>query len=67
MTDATGGMAAALRHALRERDEARWTVAALKVQCKSLRRQLRTERAAHQQTHMRLEALRAQLFGSNTP
>jgi hypothetical protein len=67
VSDETGGMTAALRRVTLERDRLQWTVDGLKEQCRSLRRQLRTEQAAHQQTHMRLEALRAQLFGSNTP
>lgn len=61
MTDAAGGIEAALRRVTLERDQARWTVDRLKEQCRSLRRQLRSEQAAHQQTHMRLEALRAEL------
>lgn len=61
MTDDPEAITAALRRVALERDQARWMVDSLKERCKSLRRQLRKEQAAHQQTHMRLEALRALL------
>ena len=65
--DEPEAMAAALRRVALERDRYKWSVENLRGQCKSLRQQLRRERAEHLATHKRLEALRGELFGSNTP
>ena len=65
MTDAAGGIEAALRRVTLERDGARFLAETLKRQCKSLRQQLRRERADHLATHKRLEALRALLPENN--
>ena len=50
-----------------ERDRLRLALAEIKRQCKALRQDLRREQAEHLATHKRLEALRSELFGSNTP
>jgi hypothetical protein len=45
-----------LRRALRERDAARYTCEMLKQQLKTMRQELRKERAEHKQTAAKLEA-----------
>lgn len=65
MTDATGGIEAALRRVTLERDGARYMVEALKERCRRLRQQLRREQAAHLATHKRLDALRQMLTENN--
>jgi hypothetical protein len=64
MADAAGGIEAALRRALLERDQARWTVQHLKGQLKAMRQELRRERAEHRQTALKLAEMHEALAQS---